>query len=124
MTSAADGSGARALDAWVQADQVSRLSNDGTRIVAWDNGYEAAVVVPIDGEGEPVELACGVGMSIACAGSWIWSPDDSMLIGTVPHEISSIYMQADPDTGQVIQLDWVDVGTQGWGTPAWQRVAR
>jgi hypothetical protein len=83
------------------------------------------VVVSINGEGERVELACGLGTNIECAWSWIWSPDDSMLIGTVPHWTSSdretslpeTYLQADPNTGQVTELDWVDVGT-----PAWQRV--
>jgi hypothetical protein len=58
--------------------------------------------------------------------SWIWSPDDSMLIGYNVDETSSSgegqlteqYLLADPNTGQVTELDWVDVGI-----PAWQRVA-
>ena len=36
-------------------------------------------------------------------GSWIWSPDDTMLIGTTDRET---YRLADPDTGQVTELDW------------------
>jgi hypothetical protein len=71
-------------------------------------------------EGERVQLACGLEMTIDCPESWIWSPDDSVLIGVHPRETSSIYIQADPDTGQVIVLRWVDVGTERWRTPAWQ----
>jgi hypothetical protein len=128
---AADGSGAEAFDAW--RDRISPLSNDGTRIVVdvaevdlpGDDFHQGSVVVSINGEGERIELTCGLGTNIECAWSWIWSPDDSMLIGTVPHWTSSdretalpdTYLQADPNTGQVTELDWVDVGT-----PAWQRV--
>ncbi|HEX5015296.1 MAG TPA: hypothetical protein VFV72_14180 [Candidatus Limnocylindrales bacterium] len=124
---AADGSGSHALAA-LESDRISPVSNDGTRIVSdipktdipGDDSHQRAVVVPINGRGESVELACGLGTPIECAWSWIWSPDDSMLIGTVPHEISSTYLQADPATGEVTELDWVvaEVGPQ-----AWQRVA-
>ena len=53
------------------------------------------VVVNISGDGEPVELACGPATDIECAESWIWSPEDSMLIGTIYGEPKS-YQQADP----------------------------
>ena len=122
---AADGSGDHALDA-LNMDRISPVSHDGTRIVVddvsvdvpGDDSHQTSVVVPIDGEGEPVELACGLGMRIKCAWSWIWSPDDSMLIGTIPHETSTTYLRADTETGQVTELDWFVVGE-----PAWQRVA-
>jgi hypothetical protein len=122
---AADGSGDHVLDA-LNMDRISPVSNDGARVVVdvaevdlpGDDSHQQSVVVPIDGEGEPVELACGPGSDIECAWSWIWSPDDSMLIGTVPHETSTTYLQADTDTGQVTELDWFVVGA-----PAWQRVA-
>ena len=71
-------------------------------------------------------LACGPGTDIECPSpptDWIWSPDDTMLIGTVYHEtpsggLTETYLLVDANTGQVTELDWVDVGT-----PAWQRVA-
>jgi hypothetical protein len=122
---AADGSGDQPFDA-LRSDRLSSPSNDGTRIVIdvaevdlpGDDSHQKSVVVPIDGEGERVELACGPGTKIGCAWSWFWSPDDSMLIGLVPREPWNTYLQADSDTGQVTQLHWVGVGT-----PAWQRVA-
>jgi len=124
---AADGSGDHALEA-LNMDLISPWSNDGTRVVAdvaevdlpGDDSHQGSVIVPIDGEGKPVELACGLGTEIECAWSWIWSPDDSMLIGTVPHETSNTYLQADTETGQVTELDWVGPDI---GAPAWQRVA-
>jgi len=126
---AADGSGDRALDAAIP--NVSLLSNDGTRTVAEramgdsriDGDSGSLEIVSLNGDREPVALACGPGMKLECATDWIWSPDDSMLIGTVGHESSSIgevssYLLADPDTGRVTELDW-----DGGGKPAWQRVA-
>ena len=128
---AADGSGDQAFDAL--RGRFSPLSNDGTRIVAERDGEGVQtgrpVIVPINGVGEPVVLACGPGTDIECPEpptDWIWSPDDSLLIGTVYHETSSsgegplteTYLLVDAHTGQVTKLDWVDVGT-----PAWQRVA-
>lgn len=140
---AADGSGDQAFDA--VRGGVSSLSNDGTRIVAERDGEGEQtgrpVIVPINGDGESVVLACvpvrsngpvlqsrDPGTDIDCPATptdWIWSPDDSMLIAKVYHETSSVetplaetYLLVDPNTGQVTELDWVDVGT-----PAWQRVA-
>lgn len=133
---AADGSGDEAVDALL--DRISPWSNDGTRVVVGvtevdlpgDDSHQKSIVVPIDGEREPVELACGLGMNVECADSWFWSPDDSMLIGPVPHETSTTLVQADPDTGQVTELDWAaEDGRLGepprginLSTRAWQRV--
>ena len=122
---AADGSGDQAFDAL--HGRVSSFSNDGTRIVAERDG-DLSVIVRINGDGKPVELACHGHETDTpeCPTSWIWSPDDSMLIGTIFDDTSSsgegplteTYLLVDPHTGQVTELDWVDVGT-----PAWQRVA-
>ena len=122
---AADGSGDRAVDAL--RDRMSPWSNDGTRVVVavpgtpvfGDEEDQRQAVVPIDGVGEPVELACGPGTKIKCADFWIWSPDNSTLIGAVPtpDDAPNPYLQADPDTGQVTELDWI-----GDRDPVWQRV--
>ena len=127
---AADGSGDRRFDA--VPDPISPLSNDGTRILAKrQEGQEPPrppAIFPIDGDGEPVVLACGPGTGVECPTSltyWTWSPDDSMLLGTILIEPSGTegpawwtYLLVDADTGQITELDWVDVGT-----PAWRRVA-
>ena len=119
---AADGSGDRVFDAL--RGRVSPLSNDGNRIVASRVGpdMERWVIVPINGDGEPVWLTCNLATP-SCPLDWIWSPDDSMLIGTVYDETSSgglgeTYLLVDANTGQETELDW-----RGLGTPAWQRVA-
>lgn len=122
---AADGSGDQAFDAL--RGRVSPFSNDGSRIVAQGGGDgEAApwaVIVPINGDGQPVVLACSPVSDIECPSApppdWIWSPDDSMLIGTIGHEtLTETYLLVDAHTGQVTELDWRDAGT-----PTWQRVA-
>lgn len=82
---------------------------------------DRSLIVPIDGDGEPVWLTCNLATP-SCPNDWIWSPDDSMLIGTIHDETSSggleeTYLLVDAHTGQLTELDWVDVGT-----PAWQRV--
>jgi Tol biopolymer transport system component len=129
---AADGSGDRAFDA--VPDPISPLSNDGTRILARrQEGVQPPrppVIAPINGDREPVVLACSPGPDIECSTAltyWTWSPDDSTLIGTSLNEPSGsegpawwTYVLVDADTGRVTKLDWVfDVGS----TPAWQRVA-
>lgn len=114
---AADGSGDRPLlDApgtnWYH--RVGWWSNDGTRTVIARQQPEGAFVLSTRGDGAAVELACG---DIGCSSSWIWSPDDSMLIGTGDN---GTLLQADPDTGAVTVLDWhVDL-SDPW---QWQRVA-
>lgn len=142
---AADGSGDDAFDALrgrvfsPYANDGSRVfspfSNDGSRIVVQGGGDgggdgEAdpwAMIVPINGDGEPVVLACPPRTDIECpmhGRSWIWSPDDSMLIGISLDTSSSgeplgeAYLLVDAHTGQVTELDWRD-----GGRPAWQRVA-
>jgi hypothetical protein len=144
---AADGSGDHASDAL--RGQVSPISNDGTRIVAERDGEgdqaPRLVIAPINGDGEPVVLACGPGTEIECPQPpeptqrrprWVWSPDDSMLLAIILNIGESptpgcdtapsceagpwweTYLLVDAVTGHVTELDWRDVGT-----PAWQPVA-
>ncbi len=118
---AADGSGDRRLDEAPGTTfdlPASPASNDGTRVVLFRGpdgvSGEKALVVSISGDGAPVELACGPTTDVVCASRWIWSPDDSTLIGTV---VGGGYLQADPSTGTVTPLDW-----DGTNQPNWQRV--
>jgi WD40-like Beta Propeller Repeat len=144
---AADGSGDQASDAL--RGQVSPISNDGTRIVAERDGEgdqaPRLVIAPINGDGEPLVIACGPGTDIECPqppeptqrrSRWVWSPDDSMLLAIILNIGESptpgcdtapsceagpsweTYLLVDAVTGHVTKLDWPDVGT-----PAWQRVA-
>lgn len=120
----ADGAGDEAFDGL--RGKISPFSNDGTRFVA-ERGGEALEpgrpsIVRIDGAGDPVMLQCGGRTDIACpdpSAVLVWSPDDSMLIGTIGHEtLTETYLLVDAHTGQVTELDWRDAGT-----PTWQRVA-
>jgi dipeptidyl aminopeptidase/acylaminoacyl peptidase len=124
---AADGSGDRPLlnaPGTKQYHRVSRWSNDGTRTVIAILGHEQ-LVVSTSGDGMAVEIACpprGEGSDdIVCPDLWIWSPDDSMLVGTFEDDIRGMQtFLADPATGVVTKLDW-DVGLDD--PQAWQRVA-
>jgi hypothetical protein len=64
-------------------------------------------------------MACEPTGENKCADGWIWSPDDTMLLGvTTAADGSTSYQLADPDTGQVTPTDWT-----GTGPPSWQRSA-
>jgi Tol biopolymer transport system component len=128
---AADGSGDRVRDdspGEPGDDQTSPWSNDGTRVVVnrESDGIAdvQAFVVSTTGSGGSVQLACGPTTAIQCAESWTWSPDDSILLGSTEHIVSSYggpmetFLQADPTTGRVTELAW-DL----YRTPTWQRVA-
>lgn len=126
----ADGAGDEAFDGL--RGKISPFSNDGTRFVAERGGQALEPgrpqIVRIDGAEDPVMLQCGDGTDTACpdpSAVLVWSPDDSMLIGTILAEASDpdedpfveSYVLIDSATGQVTELDWPDVGT-----PVWQRV--
>jgi Tol biopolymer transport system component len=124
----ADGSGDRPLlnvPATNLYDRVSRWSNDGTRTVIAIRGASRQQIVSTSGDGEAVELACpprGAGSDdIVCPSVWTWSPDDSMLVGTVGDDIRPTRtLVADPATGKVTDLG-EDVDLED--PEQWQRVA-
>ena len=94
------------------------VSSDGSRAVivrGYDRGErEQSVIVPIAGDGEVVEILCDAAGLDGCEGDWVWSPDDTTLLGRLD---SGGYVIADPATGQVTTTDW-----DGTGMPAWQRI--
>jgi hypothetical protein len=73
----------------------------------------------IAGDAPPVEIACEPTGADKCADEWMWSPDDTMLLGMTALDGSTRYQLADPDTGQVTPTDWI-----GTGPPSWQRSAQ
>jgi hypothetical protein len=123
----ADGTGSRLLNSGpgVAYDAAqSDWSNDGTRLVvvsgeAADGSDERVVIRPVAGDTPPVEMACEPTGDDKCADEWIWSPDDTMLLGvTTLDDGSTLYQLADPATGQVTPTAWT-----GTGSPTWQRSA-
>jgi Tol biopolymer transport system component len=123
----ADGTGSRLLNPGpgVAYDGAqSDWSNDGKRLVvvsgeASDGTGERVVIMSVAGDAPPVTIACEPTGENKCADEWIWSPDDTMLLGvTSLDDGSTQYQLADPDTGQVAPTNWT-----GTGEPDWQRSA-
>ena len=104
----------------------SPWSNDGTRMVVIrsDGTAERALIVPVTGDAPAVEITCDPSGVTGCPDNvnsvtWIWSPDDSVLVGTLTAEDgSTTYFVADPETGRITPTDWA-----GTGQPDWQRSA-
>ncbi len=120
----ADGTGDRLVDdtPGITADPpASAWSNGGDRIVLQgspgDDGFTTSQVRSLSGAS--VQLACGAGYDIPCAGDWIWSPDDSTLIGVLAAEDGTLsHVVADPTTGAIRDAGW-----SGDSMAAWQRRA-
>jgi Tol biopolymer transport system component len=119
---AADGSGERLLDRGPFT--ISPWSNDGSRIVvarAPEDGGRELDVITTGGGGGTVNLACGTSMDVECPERLYWSPDDSMLVGTLQDDINGTRtFVADPATGTVAKLDW---NVELEDPQQWQRVA-
>ena len=125
---AADGTGDRQMDAGAGTAYnaaMSQWSNDGTRLVVirGDGTAAQALIVPVTGDAPAVEITCGLSGVTGCPDShgvtWIWSPDDTVLVGTLSADDgSTTYYLADPETGRVTPTEWT-----GTGEPDWQRSA-
>ena len=122
---AADGTGDRQIDAdpgTAYNAAISQWSNDGSRLVVirGDGTAEQALIVSTTGDAPAVELTCGLSGVTGCPGvTWIWSPDDTVLVGTLSADDGSTrYYLADSDTGRITPTEWT-----GTGAPDWQRSA-
>ena len=118
---AADGSGDRRIDpAPTAADAPMAWSNDSTRLLIGrdPDGDARIAVIGVDPTTPIIELDCRSAGIANCSGDWLWSPDDSTLLGRVPDGTGDRYVLADPDTGVVTETSWAATGI-----PSWQRVA-
>jgi dipeptidyl aminopeptidase/acylaminoacyl peptidase len=124
----ADGTGDVAIETDPDsiADGGFEWSNDGTRLIVTrfytDDGRipHRSVILPIDRSSPGIEIACPAGAPATdCSAWWSWSPDDSVLVGSVewPGAGGSQFL-ADPATGQVRAAPWT-----ANEHPAWQRIA-
>ena len=117
----ADGSGAVAVDTDPDTlgDFVGLWSNDGTRVIIGRIYPERATIaiVPVDRSNAGVELECPPGAPVDdCMADWIWSPDDTMLIGA--RGADGDQFLADPQTGKIRPAPW-----SATGVPVMQRRA-
>jgi hypothetical protein len=69
----------------------------------------------VAGDAPPVTIACEPTGDNKCPDSWIWSPDDTMLLGVaIADDGSTRYQLADPDTGRITPTDWTGTGPMTW----------
>ena len=126
---AADGTGDRQMDAGAgnaYNAAMSQWSNDGTRLVVLRGEGTAGqtLIVPMTDDAPAVEITCDPSGVTGCPDNvnsifWIWSPDDTVLVGTLTAEDgSATYFVADPETGRITPTEWA-----GTGDPDWQRSA-
>jgi Tol biopolymer transport system component len=118
-----DGSGDHAVD--TDPDTTADFfggawSNDGTRMVIgrrYDNPERYTnAIVPVDRSSAGIEIECPPDAPTDdCTARWTWSPDDTMLIGSLENGAQFI---ADPATGTIRPASWTATGH-----PAMQRRA-
>jgi Tol biopolymer transport system component len=124
----ADGTGERRLleSTTPGYDGSEGWSNDGTRQVigtGLPDGSQERIAILRVGDGSSVELQCGTNGPLPCADSWLWSPDDTTLLGMRTEEDGTVrHLLADPATGAVSTAPWVPGGGPSWqraGSQAW-----
>jgi Tol biopolymer transport system component len=126
---ATDGSGDIAVDTHPDAiaDGGAIWSNDGTRLIInrfYPGGVDdmaRSAIVPIDRSSVGVEMDCPPDATPEdCTAEWIWSPDDSVLLGAREGagDVPLPQFLGDPLTGEIRPAPWTATGA-----PAWQRVA-
>jgi len=94
-------------------------SNDGTRLMAFGFYPEGvrSVVLPVDRSSAGVKIDCPPGAGSGdCIADWIWSPDDSVLLGAMSDASGQPLPQflADPLTGKIRPAPWTGSGTSSW----------
>jgi Tol biopolymer transport system component len=112
---ASDGSGDVAVetDPDTIADWGGTWSNDGTRVIiqrVYENPERTtAAIVPVDRSSAGVELECPpAAPTNDCTADWVWSPDDTMLIGS--RGLAGPQFVADPQTGKIRPAPWTARG--------------
>lgn len=120
----ADGSGDRRIPSPPGAvwNAHATWSNDGTRLFVV-HGFDAAFgdvrgyVVPADGSSAGVEVAPDGFAERDCCAAWIWSPDDTRILGRPgPQGAQQVIIDVEKRTARL--APW----TAG-SDPAWQRLA-
>ena len=124
----ADGTGDIAVDTNPDSmyDYGNVWSNDGTRLIISRHyqvdGSEVirSAIVPVDRSNVGIEIDCSTGApSNDCSADWIWSPDDTTLLGATSDASGQpLQFLADPLTGEIRPTSWMSTGYS-----AWQRLA-
>jgi hypothetical protein len=98
-------------------------SNDGTRLIVnrWYTGADGDIIrsaiVPADGSSVGIDIECASFASPdACNADWIWSPDDSVILGVTSDASGQPLPQflADPLTGKTRPAPWTATGNSDW----------
>jgi hypothetical protein len=104
----------------------SLWSNDGARLFLL-RGYTSefadvrGFVLPADGSSVGIEVAPAGTLVTGCCAAWMWSPDDSQILGRLAGPDGSPLQQLiiDVATRQVRSAPWPSTSD-----PAWQRLAQ
>jgi Tol biopolymer transport system component len=123
----ADGTGDRAIPVPTGSrwNAHATWSNDGTRLFVahgFTPGFEdvRGWVIPADGSSAGVEVTPGASVETECCAAWMWSPDDSLILGR------SASLRGAPLPQVIIDVAARSAKPARWTSasdPTWQRVA-